>query len=239
MTTTTPSEPPGPTHEQLAEERRARRAAERRVRALEESTSYRLGHALVLLVAHPLRFVRRALLGLFRLVNSRLDHETRRRILGWGEDHVPAPVMRRLRALNTASKPARRTPATRRPSTTRDAPPELPVLSDDLPVDGYLLLGVPDDRLGALVRDIRTLAHVRGDHVPLVITDSRAFGVLRAEHVAFEYVPDATAWQAGGTTVPWEDFVRDRIDHLRACHSLRSLVAVLPSEAATRAITRL
>lgn len=204
----------------LQRERRARRQAERRVAALEASVSYRLGHAIVLSVTRPLAAIKRLVAFLFRQVYRRLSHETRRRLLGWGEDHLPAGVMRRARSLNRTLKPgsADRPRSSSQPS--RQPPARTALLSNELPVHGYLLFGVEDLELRRLVRSVRMAALVHGDHVPLIITDSLAFGHLRAEHVAFEYVPGPEQWDLTDPATDWGTFLRSRLAHLRATHDL-------------------
>lgn len=198
----------------------------------------RLGQVLLRLLARSVGASRRAMARAFRLVHGRLSHDTRRRMLDWGEDHLPAGLMQRLRRANRQLK----SPPSGPPGAgtrTRNGGDRAPrgVLSENLPVYGYLLFDVEPDELARRVRTIRTRAAVHGDHVPLIVTDSVAFGHLRDAAVAFEYVPGPDAWRLAGIDGTWDQFLRARLDHLTELHGIERSVVVTGSAEVVDALT--
>lgn len=230
-------------------------AAVQRVAALEQSRSYRLGHGLVRAVRHPLDVVRRALVSVLALVVRRMPHDAKRWLLVRSEEHLPPRLHARLQRLNrrvkrtaprrsggTSAAPSQRiqdtTPAIHMSghrgstdSAVDDSQMHPPLLSDDLPVIGYLLLGVPDPKLVSVVRDVRRSALSTG-HVPLVITDSDAFSLLREEGVAFEHIPPPAVWLRHRPETAWADFFSRRVAQIVRDHQCQRTVTIInPDEA--------
>lgn len=225
--------------------------AQQRVTALEQSRSYRLGHGFVRSVRHPLGVLRGVLLSVLRFVVRRLPHDAKRWLLVQSEEHLPRRTHARLQRLNQRVKTTTRTtsgpPTSAPPRRARDTTPAIhtaaqhpqpsgsavvetqahpPLLSDSLPVIGYVLLGVPDTSLVRIVREIRRSAVSTG-HVPLVITDSEAFSLLREEGVAFEHIPPAAVWLRHRPEMAWADLLSRRVAQIVQDHQCQRTVTIM------------
>jgi hypothetical protein len=66
---------------------------------------------------------------------------------------------------------------------------------------------------------------VNGDHLPVVVTDSPTFSLLRNLGVVLEYVPDRVTWERHRPDRSWHDVLSERLSRLFRDHeSVRTLV---------------
>lgn len=218
----------------LAEEREARAAAEAALARTRASTSYRVGNVLVRLVVAPLGVLRGAVAGVLAFLRRRLPHETRERILDVSGRVLPKGLMARLRRMNNASKGTRiRKPRVTAPASHGDTGPRRgdseasgSLLSDDVATHGYVVIDPEPDELATLASRLIRTSMIRGDHVPLIITDSLEFEALSSTGIAFEYIPSREHW--GAALFPddtYDDFFRRRLDHLVDVHAITRVVA--------------
>lgn len=195
---------------------RERDAERSRANALANSTSYRFGHGVVMLVKHPIRTPLRVAKRVWRRLRSQGGQSTHPTaaasgITGGGVTSGPA-------------KPSRAgagVPGSAPPAGSRTPPPHTPkpLLSDRHPIHAYVALGFGEDQLRKLARAVRQSAMVSGGHVPLIVTDSPSFSLIRDTGVAVEYIPDREMWETHSDKVGgWDEFRSSRITHLLSIH---------------------
>lgn len=173
---------------------RERNAERDRANALANSTSYRFGHAAVMLVKHPIRTPLQTAKRLWRRLRA-----------PGSQDAPPHTATGRVRAMPSGSQPAA-------------LPSPQPLLSDRYPVHAYVALGFGREQLRTLARAVRQRAMVSGRHVPLIVTDSPSFPIIRDTGVAVEYVPDREMWENHENGVTWAELRSSRITHLLSTH---------------------
>lgn len=201
---------------------RARRDAARsakRVVALEQSTSFRVGHALVRGVREPREAARKTAHRAVRAANRRLSHDQRATLLDGAESVLPDRAMRGVRRVIADAKPSAASanevvvPAgedvKRRPPA-----PGAPLLTDDVLL--WVVLGGETVDMPTLVRRVEEIATIRADHTPFVITDTDAATLLRAHGILFELLPPANSWSGHRPDIAWHDVVARRLAQVRA-----------------------
>jgi hypothetical protein len=94
-----------------------------------------------------------------------------------------------------------------------------------LPVHLYVAIGLGPDALRAFVRTVSRRIQVNADHLPVVVTDSPTFSLLRNLGVVLEYVPDRVTWERHRPDRNWDDVLAERLARLFRDHgSVRTLV---------------
>jgi hypothetical protein len=94
-----------------------------------------------------------------------------------------------------------------------------------LPVHLYVAVGLTPDALRAFVRTVSRRVQVNADHLPVVVTDSPTFSLLRNLGVVLEYVPDRVTWERHRPDRSWDDVLSARLSRLFRDHeSVRTLV---------------
>jgi hypothetical protein len=94
-----------------------------------------------------------------------------------------------------------------------------------LPVHLYVAIGLTPDALRAFVRTVSRRVQVNADHLPVVVTDSPTFSLLRNLGVVLEYVPDRVTWERHRPDRNWDDVLSERLSRLFRDHeSVRTLV---------------
>jgi hypothetical protein len=170
--------------------------------AVLQSRSYRLGRALAMLVRHPIRSAPKLARAVARLALQHLRPTVPRSAsVGQNVQPEPSPV--------AVVVPERLPSAEKKPRS---------VLSEVLPVYAYVARGFDLDSLRSLARAIGQSALIKGDHVPLIVTDQVQFALLRDTGLAIEYIPDREAWERHRRDLDWDDFYADRLGHLLRIH---------------------
>lgn len=97
------------------------------------------------------------------------------------------------------------------------------------PVCLYVAIGLAPDGLRALTRTVAQRVVVDADHVPVIVTDSPSFSLLRHLGVVMEYVPGRATWEQHRADVGWDELLAGRIAQLLADHDTDRTVIVDPA----------
>jgi hypothetical protein len=161
--------------------------------ALEQSESYRIGHAIVRTLRSPL-----ATLGKLRRPRS---------------DGARASA----RSLKKG-----RVRATRTKTGAFPIPPGrrlLGPLNDKHSTTMFLLWGFSPDELESLTEDVASLQLMLRDFKPLFVTDSDHWSPFEERGYWFEYLPSADEWARYHDATEWPQYVSERIDLIIATYS--------------------
>lgn len=179
----------------------------------------------------------RALRGKYQLTAHQRDQErTRNRTLRGSESYrlgravvsfVKDPVHTSPRLIRGAIRQLRRSTGPNG-RFTRPAGRSRPVAATGpkrLPVHVYVAIGLSPDALRAFVRTVSRRVQVNADQLPVVVTDSPTFSLLRNLGVVLEYVPDRVTWERHRPDRSWDDMLSERLSRLFRDHrSVRTLV---------------
>jgi hypothetical protein len=166
-----------------------------RLEAIEESESYRLGHAIVRMVRSPVASLR----GL----GSRRRARLRRGTAGG-----------RARAVGVSARPGVGEGFSI-PAGDRTVGP----LNDHPSTTMFLLWGLADDAVQSLVDDVARLQVMLRDFKPLFVTDSDSWAAFQEHGYWFEYIPPAEEWGRHRDPGEWPDYVAERIDSIVATYA--------------------
>lgn len=193
-----------------------------RANALLRSTSYRFGNLIVMLAKHPVRTSRRILVKVWRLAKGSLRTAGIHRATKVSAN-IPTKDVRPSAAPDEVVRNNKRsdggTPESRRS-----------ILSDEFPVYSYVALGFDEAKLRELASSVRQYALVRGNHVPMIITDSPSFALVRHTGVAVEYIPDQETWEKHRSDMGWALLRTVRLAYLLRTHKPANTFFVSPLE---------
>ena len=78
----------------------------------------------------------------------------------------------------------------------------------------YIAVGLNVEALRSLTRTVSLRWTVAADHIPVVLTDNRSFGLARADGVLLEYLPDAHTWRRHRPGTGWDDLLTERLTRI-------------------------
>jgi hypothetical protein len=177
--------------------------------SVQNSQSFKIGHAIVQVARFPMN----ALRGIGRGA---------RRLLPSGRD-VPqlesaAAKARKGRGTKQAkaSKPKKATaPTLSIPSET----PFMGPLNEGHSTTMFLIWGFSGDELAGLVADVARLQMMKRDFNPLFVTDADTWSPFQEHGYWFEYIPSAEEWMEHNPETGWSEFVAERIDSIVATYA--------------------
>src|SRR5262245_41259278 len=156
--------------------------------AIQESESFRLGHAIVRWTRSPIRAIR-------DLARPGKD----RRNAGSRQDREPRNVGRKAFPI---------------PAGDRLLGP----LNDGPRTTMFVVWGYRNDALDRIVGEVSRLQLMLRDFKPLFITDSDDWRAFRKRGYWFEYIPPADEWAHHAEASEWPDYAGERMDSIVATY---------------------
>jgi hypothetical protein len=183
--------------------------------SLQNSQSFKIGHAIVQVARFPMAAMR----GLKR---------SARRLLPSGRE-VPqlesaAAKARKSGGSTPAAKAAKavKPPKPKKPAfPTLDIPSETPFmgpLNEGHTTTMFLVWGFSGDELANLVGDVARLQMMKRDFNPLFVTDADTWAPFQEHGYWFEYIPSAEEWMEHNPDTGWSEFVAERVDSIVATY---------------------
>jgi hypothetical protein len=180
--------------------------------SLQDSQSFKIGHAIVQVARFPMN----ALRGLRRGA---------RRLLPSGRDvpQLESATAKKARKGGDGSQVAKTPKAKKKPATpTLSIPSETPFLGplmEGHTTTMFLIWGFNGDELANLVNDVARLQMMKRDFNPLFVTDADTWAPFQEHGYWFEYIPSAEEWMQHNPDTGWSEFVAERIDSIVATYA--------------------
>jgi hypothetical protein len=178
---------------------------------LQNSQSFKIGHAIVQVARFPMAALRGLRRGARKLLPSgrevpQLESAAAKARKGGGES-------KQVKAPKPKQKPA--APTLSIPSET----PFLGPLMEGHSTTMFLIWGFNGDELANLVNDVARLQMMKRDFNPLFVTDAETWAPFQEHGYWFEYIPSAEEWMQHNPDTGWSDFVAERIDSIVATYA--------------------
>jgi hypothetical protein len=174
---------------------------------LQNSQSFKIGHAIVQAARFPMIAIRglrksaRRLLPSGREVPQLESAVAKARRKGGGKTEKPAKTKKPKKAGS---------PTITIPSDTQFLGPLVEGHSTTM----FLVWGLSEEELDTLVTDVARLQMMKRDFNPLFVTDSDTWGPFQKHSYWFEYIPPAEEWMEHNPDTGWSEFVAERIDSI-------------------------
>jgi hypothetical protein len=172
---------------------------------LQNSQSFKVGHAIVQVARFPMSALRSLKRGARRLLPSGRE--------------VP-------QLESAAAKKARKSGGSKRAkkatAPTLSIPSETPFmgpLNEGHSTTMFLVWGFSGDELANLVADVARLQMMKRDFNPLFVTDADTWDPFQEHGYWFEYIPSAEEWMEHNPDTGWSDFVGERVDSIVATYA--------------------
>jgi hypothetical protein len=177
---------------------------------LQNSQSFKIGHAIIQVARFPMNALRGLRRGARRLLPSGRDvpqlesaaAKSRKRV---GSKPAKAPKPKKKAAAPTLSIPT---------ETSFMGP-----LNEGHSTTMFLIWGFSGDELANLVADVARLQMMKRDFNPLFVTDADTWSPFQEHGYWFEYVPSAEEWMQHNPDTGWSEFVAERIDSIVATYA--------------------
>ncbi|HEY6637732.1 MAG TPA: hypothetical protein VIZ61_08635 [Solirubrobacterales bacterium] len=173
--------------------------------SVQNSQSFKIGHAIVQVARFPMAAMRSLRRGARKLLPSgrevpQLESAAAKARKGGDakEPKVPKPKQ----------KPA--APTLSIPSET----PFLGPLMEGHSTTMFLIWGFNGEELANLVNDVARLQMMKRDFNPLFVTDADTWAPFQEHGYWFEYIPSAEEWMQHNPDTGWSEFVAERIDSI-------------------------
>ncbi len=172
---------------------------------VQNSQSFKIGHAIVQAARFPMIAIRglrrgaRRLLPSGRQVPQLESAEAKARKNGGGKPPKPATKPKKAGA-----------PTITIPSDHQFLGPLVEGHSTTM----FLVWGLSGEALETLVADVARLQMMKRDFNPLFVTDSDTWGPFQKHSYWFEYIPPAEEWMKHNPDTGWSEFVGERIDSI-------------------------
>jgi hypothetical protein len=175
---------------------------------IQNSQSFKIGHALVQVARFPMNALRSLKRGARRLLPSGRE--------------VPQLESAAAKARKGGKKPAK-APKLKKKATapTLSIPAETPFmgpLNEGHSTTMFLIWGFSGDDLASLVNDVARMQMMKRDFNPLFVTDADTWGPFQEHGYWFEYIPPADEWMEHNPDTGWSEFVTERIDSIVATY---------------------
>jgi hypothetical protein len=175
---------------------------------LQNSQSFKIGHAIVQVARFPMSALRSLRRGARRLLPSGRD--------------VP-------QLESAAAKKARKSGGTKpaKAAKKKAAKPKLSIpaetpfmgpLNEGHATTMFLVWGFSGEELANLVNDVARLQMMKRDFNPLFVTDSDTWAPFQEHGYWFEYIPSAEEWMRHNPDTGWSEFVAERVDSIVATY---------------------
>jgi hypothetical protein len=176
---------------------------------LQNSQSFKIGHAIVQVARFPMAALRSLKRGTRRLLPS-----------GREVPQLETAAAKKARKSGGA-KPAK---AAKKKATapTLTIPAETPFmgpLNEGHSTTMFLIWGFSGDELANLVADVARLQMMKRDFNPLFVTDADTWAPFQEHGYWFEYIPSADEWMRHNPDTGWSEFVAERVDSIVATYA--------------------
>jgi hypothetical protein len=177
--------------------------------SLQNSQSFKIGHAIVQVARFPMAALRSLGRGARRLLPSgrevpQLESASAKARKGGGSK-ATAPKQKRKPAAPTLSIPSET--------------PFLGPLMEGHSTTMFLIWGFDGDELAGLVNDVARLQMMKRDFNPIFVTDADTWSPFQEHGYWFEYIPSAEEWMEHNPDTGWSEFVAERIDSIVATYA--------------------
>jgi len=178
--------------------------------SLQNSQSFKIGHAIVQVARFPMNALRALRRGARRLLPSgrdvpQLQSAAAKARKGGGSKSAKAARPKKKAAAPTLSIPAET--------------PFMGPLNEGHSTTMFLIWGFSGDELASLVADVARLQMMKRDFNPLFVTDADTWSPFQEHGYWFEYIPSAEEWMEHNPDTGWSEFVAERIDSIVATYA--------------------
>ena len=178
---------------------------------LQNSQSFKIGHAIVQVARFPMAALRGLRRGARKLLPS-----------GREVPQLESAAAKKARKGGDA-KPAKAPKQKKKPATpTLSIPSETPFLGplmEGHTTTMFLVWGFNGDELANLVNDVARLQMMKRDFNPIFVTDADTWAPFQEHGYWFEYIPSAEEWMQHNPDTGWSEFVAERIDSIVATYA--------------------
>jgi hypothetical protein len=176
---------------------------------LQNSQSFKIGHAIVQVARFPMAALRSLKRGARRLLPSGRELPQLESAAG-----KKARKADGLKPAKAAKKKKAATPTLSIPSDT----PFMGPLNEGHTTTMFLVWGFSGDELANLVNDVARLQMMKRDFNPLFVTDADTWSPFQEHGYWFEYIPSAEEWMRHNPDTGWSEFVAERVDSIVATY---------------------
>jgi hypothetical protein len=179
--------------------------------SIQNSQSFKIGHAIVQVARFPMAALRSLGRGARRLLPSgrevpQLESAAAKAGKGGGGSKgAKAPKQKKRPAAPTLSIPSET--------------PFLGPLMEGHSTTMFLIWGFDGDELAGLVNDVARLQMMKRDFNPIFVTDADTWSPFQEHGYWFEYIPSAEEWMDHNPDTGWSEFVAERIDSIVATYA--------------------
>jgi hypothetical protein len=178
---------------------------------LQNSQSFKIGHAIVQVARFPMAALRGLRRGARKLLPS-----------GREVPQLESAAAKKARK-DTAPKEAKAPKPKQKPATpTLSIPAETPFLGplmEGHSTTMFLIWGFNGEELANLVNDVARLQMMKRDFNPLFVTDADTWAPFQEHGYWFEYIPSAEEWMEHNPDTGWSEFVAERVDSIVATYA--------------------
>jgi hypothetical protein len=178
---------------------------------IQNSQSFKIGHAIVQVARFPMAALRGLRRGARKLLPS-----------GREVPQLESAAAKKARSGGDA-KPAKAPKPKKKPATpTLSIPSETPFLGplmEGHSTTMFLVWGFNGDELANLVNDVARLQMMKRDFNPIFVTDADTWAPFQEHGYWFEYIPSAEEWMQHNPDTGWSEFVAERIDSIVATYA--------------------
>ncbi|HET9119414.1 MAG TPA: hypothetical protein VFN72_02675 [Solirubrobacterales bacterium] len=180
--------------------------------SLQNSQSFKIGHAIVQVARFPMSALRSLRRGARRLLPSgrqapqleSAEAKARKKTAESKPKQLPKP------------KPKKETgPKLTIPAET----PFMGPLNEGYSTTMFLVWGFTGEDLANLISDVARLQMMKRDFNPLFVTDADTWAPFQEHGYWFEYIPPAEEWMEHNPDTGWSEFVAERIDSIVATYA--------------------
>jgi hypothetical protein len=175
---------------------------------VQNSQSFKIGHAIVQVARFPMAALRSLKRGARRLLPSGREVPQL--------ESAAAKARKPGGAKKAKSKPKKAAgPLLSIPSET----PFMGPLNEGHSTTMFLIWGFSGDDLASLVNDVARMQMMKRDFNPLFVTDADTWAPFQEHGYWFEYIPPADEWMEHNPDTGWSEFVTERIDAIVATYA--------------------
>lgn len=182
---------------------------------LQNSQSFKIGHAIVQVARFPMSALRSLRRGARRLLPSGRELPQLESADAKARSKAGEPTPAKLP--KPKAKPKKEIPGPKLtiPSDT----PFMGPLNEGHSTTMFLVWGFTGDDLANLVSDVARLQMMKRDFNPLFVTDADTWAPFQEHGYWFEYIPPAEEWMAHNPDTGWSEFVAERVDSIVATYA--------------------
>lgn len=175
---------------------------------LQNSQSFKIGHAIVQVARFPMAAMRSLKRGARRLLPS-----------GREVPQLESAVAKKARKSGSKPPKVRKKKVAAPTLTIPSETPFMGPLNEGHSTTMFLVWGFSGEELANLVADVARLQMMKRDFNPLFVTDADTWSPFQEHGYWFEYIPSAEEWMEHNPDTGWSEFVAERVDSIVATYA--------------------